>query len=586
VGKRKTPPVPGRSPSKRAKAEARDAAKLPSKSRSRRGTPSLRSEFLQTPSLRSEFLHSSKAKRLSAARRIQRAYRRFRAQFPDGGRLHSRSSPSPVVYQNDERMTGELSRRFGSALIRLARMLPDERDAELGAALSSGALRFASGMVRAGFVPATGKVAFTGGSGAEWARRGYEAARENLPAVSDLNGKQITYALIKVQLEDAPALAAKIARAPRARLLRTVARRKSISPRHGLRTREVIEVAAPSDVIVGAPGDSFAVPSDLRRFMGHALGDFSRYRWQMNPRRRRRVALPAGFRAKRWIMHSNLGVGPRALYAWLRAMFQWRDRVAARRNWESLYPRPLLMAGRRSETLGATLRDLLRRHVFGLSPPQDSPGAAASASAAASEPLSAYAQALRAAAGEAGRKERDDRRPASSVGSFFGASRTRPRRPYTRNVRVAGIVGDGRHAGAFVLYARRYDRGWQIQVAIIDPLASITFPLSVQGTVQRALADAVLKLGLGPGGASVGRIGVPVIDVQVALLPVPRKLAVQYASEGSCGPSSVALLLSLLRSIKTSSPKSSPSEAVVRAFRGVRDEDVVLAMQLHHNAVL
>lgn len=176
--------------------------------------------------------------------------------------------------------------------------------------------------------------------------------------------------------------------------------------------------------------------------------------------------------------------------------------------------------------------------------------------------------------------------PPSSAGSFYGASRTRPRRAYTHNVKVAGIVGDGHHAGVFVLYARRYDRGWQLQMAILDPLASITFPLQVQSAVERALRDAVRRLGLGPGGSAAERIGVPVVDAQVALLPVPRKLAVQYASEGSCGPSSVALLLSLLRAIGTGPPRSSPAEAAVRAFRGVRDEDVVLAMQLHHSSVL
>lgn len=528
----------------------------------------------------------STRRRLSAARRIQRAYRRFRTQFPSAGKLHSRSSPSPVVYQNDERMAGQLARLFASALIRLSRMRPDERDAEMDAALAAGALRAEPGMVRAGFEPATGRVAFSGGSAAAWALRGFEDAREKVPAVSDLTGRQITYALVRVQAEHAPALAAQVAGAPRARLLRTVARRKSISPRHGWRVREAVLAAAPSDVIVGAPGDPFAVPRDLRAFLGHALGDFSRYKWQLNPRRRRRVALPAGFRAKRWIMHSNLGVGPRTLYAWLRAMYQWRDRVAARRNWEALYPRPLLMAGPRSDRLGATLRDLLRRHVFGLAPRP----AAAPATAPPAATLSAYARARAAAAQRAQQQQQQQHAeregPPSSAGSFYGASRTRPRRAYTHNVKVAGIVGDGHHAGVFVLYARRYDRGWQLQMAILDPLASITFPLQVQSAVERALRDAVRRLGLGPGGSAAERIGVPVVDAQVALLPVPRKLAVQYASEGSCGPSSVALLLSLLRAIGTGPPRSSPAEAAVRAFRGVRDEDVVLAMQLHHSSVL
>lgn len=509
---------------------------------------------------------SSSHKGSPAAKRIQRAYRRFRAQFPDQGRLHSRSSSSPVIYQDDERIAPTLSRRFAAALIRMARLRPDERDDEIAAALSSGALRVAPGMIRAALDPATGKVAFSGGSASAWAVRGYRDALEKAPAVADLTGRQINYALIKVQLEDAPELAAKVAnKEAKARLMRTVARRKSRSPKHGGKVREVVAEVRPTDVVVGSPGDTFGMPRDLRKFMGHALGGFSRYRWQMNPRRRRRIALPAGFRVKRWIMHSNLGVSARTLYAWLREMYAWRDRVDARRNWAALYPRPLVTGDRHAQSLASSLRDLLRRHVFGLAP---------AARPMATSSLSAYS---RAASGAS---------LTSSVGPFFGASRTQPRRPYARNLRVAGIMGDGQHAGVFVLYARRYEAGWQLQMAILDPIGAITFPVQVRATMEAALREAVKELGIGPGGASVARLGAPVVDVQVGLVPVPRKLAVQYASEGSCGPSSIALLMSLLRVIKKLPANASPMEAIVRAFRGVKDEDVVLAVQLHHNGVL
>lgn len=526
----------------------------------------------------------------SAARKIQKAYRRFRRQFPGGGRLHSRSSPSPTIYQDDDRLSADLCRLFQRELVRLARMTPEARDDEVRAALAAGRVRISPGMVRASLSAGTGRVAFSGGRAARWAVRGHGEARDALPAVSDLTGAQLNYAVLRVQLRDAPRLAAAAVGAPRARLLRTQASRKSVSPRHGGAVREAVLWAEPApEVIVGAPGDPFVVPRDLRRFMARALGSFSRYRWRMNPRRRRRVAMPAGFRAKRWIMHSNLGVSAKTLYAWLREMYGWREEVAARRNWRALYPRPLLLSGPRATSLDATMRDLLRRHLFGLGG-AGGPAAAAAAAAAsprtASPPGSPYARALRKARAEARRAGGGGSAADSTVGSFLGLSRTRPRRPAASNLRVAGLFGDERHAGAFVLFARRSSRGWVLQAALLDPLGAVTFPLALQAAVERALRAAVTALGLGPGGANAAAIGGPVTDTQAAFLPVPRKLAVQYASEGSCGPSALALLLSLLRVARSLPTGASPADAATAAFRGVRDEDVVMAAQLHHNGVL
>jgi hypothetical protein len=571
----------------------------------------------------------------SAARKIQKAYRRFRGQFPAGGALHSRSSPSPVIYQDDARLSSELSRLLQRALVRLARMSPEARDDEIAGALAAGRVRAAPGMVRAALTPSTGRAAFTGGSAARWAVRGYHDAREALPAVADLTGAQLNYALLSVQGSEAPRLAAALAGTARVRLLRPQASRKSLSPRHGAAVREAVLWAEPlPEAVVGAPGDSFAPARDLRAFLAHALGDFSRYRWRMNPRRRRRVAMPAGFRAKRWIMHSNAGVGAKTLYAWLREMYAWRDRMAPRRNWRALYPRPLLLGGAARRALGAALRDLLRRHLFGLGGARASSGA----SAGSPESLSPYARALRRARleakraggrgagagrgvgrragsaatgpwqGEGGSRaplppspparrpslppspsaRRPSLSPLSSAGSFLGVSRTRPRRRPASNLRVAGIFGDDRHAGAFVLFARRSSAGWVLQMALLDPLGTVTFPLELQTVLERELRGAVRALRLdGRGGSDLEQIGgVPVVDVQVAFLPVPRRLAVQYASEGSCGPSALALLLSLLRVAKTLPASASPADAAAAAFRSVRDEDVVLAVQLHHNGVL
>lgn len=73
------------------------------------------------------------------------------------------------------------------------------------------------------------------------------------------------------------------------------------------------------------------------------------------------------------------------------------------------------------------------------------------------------------------------------------------------------------------------------------------------------------------------------LTVRVARVAVPRRLAVQYATEGSCGPSSVALPMSMLRALRGA---ETPMAAIEAAFRGVSDEDVVLAAQLQHSAVL
>ena len=551
------------------------------------GVPSLR------PAASSAASASSGPRRAglsAAARKIQRAYLSYRAQFPRGGRLRSASS-SPRIYQDDERIAGELSRRFAAGLTRLSRLAPEGRDDEIGAALQARRLRRAPGMLRAVHVPASGRMAFTGGSAGAWAVRGYEAARQVVPQVADLTGPQVDYALLLVQMDDAPQLAQKAAGrgGGAATLLRTIARRKSVSPRHGGKVRELAWAAPEDEVVVGAPGDRFSLPRDMRAFLGHALGGFRRYRWQMNPRRRSRVAMPRGFRAKRWIMHSNLGVGPKALYAWLREMHGWRDRMAARRNWASIYPRPLVLAGTSAAATAAalapTLRDLLRRHIFGLRHTTKPAALAATHVAAGRLRLSAYARAVE-------RKEEPPRRDegvrSSSVGPYLGLSRTRPRRLPARQLSAAGIVGDGRHAGVFMLLCRAAaGGGCVLQMAVLDPLGAMTFPLDMRGELQRGLERAVRELRL-DGSGDGGDPGTRVVGVQVGLLPVPQRLAVQYASEGSCGPSSVALLMSVLRALPRpgSAAAVSPGQVALRAFRLVTDEDVVLAAQLHHNSVL
>lgn len=477
-----------------------------------------------------------------AARRIQRAFRKYRAGAPSSpssarGPLHpsSSSSSSPRIYQDDERLAPKISALLASELVRLARLGPLERDEEVGRALAQRRLVVARGMVRAGRRGGSG-IGFTGGRAGQWAVRGYQEALGREPAVADLTPAQVTYVLLMLQREAVPRVAAQVLGHSRPRILRSEVSRKSLSPKLGRREREVA-YGEGAEEIVGQPGDGFALRPDMRRFLRHVLGgSLRRYNWRMNPRRRKRRRRGEGGRLKRWVMHSNDGVSPAALYAWLREMYLWSGRMDRRRNWAALYPRPLqayrgIEGG--SKALPATLRDLLRRHVFGLN-------------------------------------------QHSSIGPFPGVrSRTEPRRQPRSGTRVAGIFGDGRHAGVFLLFVRRASLGLVLQVALLDPLGAVHFPRALESAVQTELRRAASDVGVALAGPA-----------QVAFFAVGRDLAVQYASEGACGPSSIALLLSALRQLRTLPASASPSDAARAAFAKVADEDVVLAAQLHHSSVL
>jgi hypothetical protein len=490
----------------------------------------------------------------SAAVTVQRAYRAYRRQFP--AKPLASASSSPRIYQDDPRLAGPLGAAFGSELRRLAGMSVGARNAEISGRLARRELVLAPGMIRAAHDAARGRMAFTGGSAGAWAVRGYEEARRESPGVADLTGAELNYALVVVQAEEAPRLASRVLGHPRPRLLRPQARRKSRSPKHGGQVRELAWAGASREPVVGAPGDRFRLRRDMVRFLGFVLGGFGRYDWRMNPRRRALVVRAGGSRGrvKRWVMHSNLGVKPRALYAWLRAMYGWRERMDTSRNWAALYPRPIAVG---HATLASSMRDLLRRHVFGI--PR-----------------------------------------ASTIGPFPGVvSRTQPRRPTVSGFRVAGLFGAesgaGSHAGVFLLVLRRATRAWVLQVALLDPLGAMTFGAGVEAEVRAGLERAAADVlgapepswrersepakGDGPGGSG------GTVAVQVARVPVPRALGVQYANEGACGPSSLALLLSVLREMRRPELVT-PTQIAVAGFRGVRDEDVMLAAQLHHNAIL
>jgi len=85
------------------------------------------------------------------------------------------------------------------------------------------------------------------------------------------------------------------------------------------------------------------------------------------------------------------------------------------------------------------------------------------------------------------------------------------------------------------------------------------------------------------------------IQARVRLISVSENLALQYTFEGACGPSSLALILSALREVAALTKhnvaagqpvRKLPVNLSERIFRGVRDEDVVVGVQLVHNGML
>lgn len=111
---------------------------------------------------------------------------------------------------------------------------------------------------------------------------------------------------------------------------------------------------------------------------------------------------------------------------------------------------------------------------------------------------------------------------------------------------------------------------------VIDPHAVVTFDTEVIKRLTKELGKVFDEV------AGKGRV-----KVKVSFAHVDEQLALQYAYEGSCGPSSLALILSMLRAAKkvdTSRPLPPAFPAFV--FQEVKEEEVVLAVQLLHNAVV
>lgn len=467
----------------------------------------------------------SQSARSKAARRIQKAFRAFRRQFPGGGKLHSRSSTEPIFYQEDSRLVETLAEAFAEVILVYAQMDPEDRIDELRALKRSlpppgrSFVRAAAGK--------KGGMTFSGGRVlARWALEAFAIAAEKLGEedrwlLADMQPWEFDVLLNRFQRDEVVAAVNRLRGGKPTRILRTVAEPRPKGKPGYPAQRHVVAVdedAAFGDSlrIVGAPGDRFRLRRDVVRFLGHALGGFRNYAWRLNPRRRRRKA----GRPQRWVMHANYGLNSKALYRILRAMRAWAGRVESRRGWRFLFARPI-------ET------DMPRR----LGPA-----------------VAALLRTLKAGRGS----------PLPRAYSEISTSRSRSTSP-AAGVAVGSFTSED-HYGGFVARLRAGNR---LHVDIFDPHGVNTLP---EETRERFEAEV--------------RRADPEMQLVVRLVHVPQALRLQYRNEGSCGPSSIALMLSLCRLLAGPAADGPSDLLFVRAFRSVTDEDVVLAAQLTHSAVV
>jgi hypothetical protein len=518
---------------------------------------------------------SLSARQRAAAARIQRAFRAFRRRFPEGGRLFSRSSTSPAVYQEGPEFRNALAAALEDQLVALAGMAPAVREAHVAAGRARLGLgpELPPGFVRAELL-ANGQVGFADAAWvAAWAQLGYLQAKRRVGRrrLRELPLDQVNFALGYVQAE-AAAVAAVSENLARVRMMRSVAEPRSPGTfRRGMQPKRRYLAAGEggrAEAIVGAPGDRFRLSRDMRLFLADALGGMQRYRWAMNPRRRRRVR----GRPPRWIMNVNFGVRHEELYRWLRLMYGRHKSMSAARNWSHLYARPLDVydpTGPPGRNLKRSVRDLLRRFLL---------------------------DAMRS--------------DASTRSRYMSLSRTEPERPTAPQQRTwlsvtphaAGMLtggdADGElHAGVFLAAVTPDTAGEagreRLTVAVMDPQGAPSFSQRDLRTLRAAFREALRAAGLADR-----------ITLEVGVLDLGKALAVQQSYEGSCSPSSVALLMSLLRELRTlgagtrtrlsdaDTRDAAPAllgsldgmaDVALRAFWHVNDEDVVMASQLSHN---
>jgi hypothetical protein len=511
---------------------------------------------------------SGEARRRAAAAKILLAFRRFRARFPEGGKQFSMSSTTPIVYQEEPQFREVLAAEFSEMLLRMVAMTTEER---MHLVTDGRRVLGLGPSLPDDYVKATlsrnGRVIFTDSRWlGRWAAIGYSQAVMRLQAMEggdqekalarmrEFGLDEINFALGYVQAHAAAYLVASVDGLSRVRVLRSVVQTKSPEKvKRGvlaLRRGVYLPDASAAKLIVGGPGDRFKFAPDMRRFLDVALGGFERYRWQMNPRRRRRVK----GRPQKWMLHVNFGASQIEVYRWLRLMYGSHGDMQASRNWSHIFPRPLGIGptANQENVLDGPLRDLLRRYL------------------------------LTAASSQASTRSR-----------FMSMSRTAPKRPSPPAMRsrsvaldfphAAGVVigGDKKaevHAGMFVAWVETLpDTNLALTFVLMDPHAMLTFDRADLKRLKGALRRAMKRVGMGG------------VVLRFNAVNADPSLRVQYQHEGSCSPSSVALVLSALRRLRTLALDAGRPATVdvarfaVDTFNGVREEDMVLVAQLTHN---
>lgn len=305
---------------------------------------------------------------------------------------------------------------------------------------------------------------------------------------------------------------------------RPAERRRSLpGPLSKRRTMLVAEGRRGEGVLGVDPRFPYEMPGDLKRWLS-GLG--VRYDSKLNPRRRRRVA--GGVRA-RWAFGYDFGL-PKAIAALIltamsRAGMGPKTRTALPPAERKRLPPPV------APTRGW---DLLLPELLVCQGPADV------GAEAREERIATAAGTLRKLVRLAARKQR----PVACYAALFG------HRSNHGNAAVLELSG-----GSAVLH-------------LIDPHGK-----SVVGAhIVRAL-QAALRRALGDESAEYAA---KVKPYQPSSAAKARLLRIQYGIEGACGPSSLAVLLSALRSLRSGRRRPNP-EAILR---GVRDQDMVLAIQL------
>lgn len=458
----------------------------------------------------------------------------------------------------------------------LARVRDTDRDPDMMARAKR------LGMVRA-IETNDGRVAFTGEDAIhDWAIDGYKLALQRLGPehawrLDDMDAWELDWVVVRFQMEHAPDVMRRTVGADKLDIRHTVARSRSVSPKEGYpRKRFVVPLNPGPDVkIVGAPDDRrFRLRPDMVRFLDHALGGFEHYHWQLNPRRRRRVRGKGAQHGRRYFMNANHGISITTGHRILRAIAAWAPRVDPERNWADLFARPVYIIDLpdHARYVRYAMHQLARRLLreAGLLPKSARADLPASVGHKLFTEISTTPETPSRRRTDPSAASSAPSRHASSSSSSFAAPGA---------AACAGYLVDTDHANFF--HARLVEipddgdgsgTGARVAITVMDPHGKITVD---QETVAarmthelRAAIDDILGR-----GASV---------VRVTFAAVPKALALQYAFEGSCGPSSIALLFSLLRHMRQQ-PRRLDPEAV---FRGVTDEDVVVAVQLVHSAVV